>query len=822
MTSSSGNPTEDETCERFVLPALVRAGWNVEVQVKSRYRINRGRIQPTARRHHQQRPLIADYVLEYSDGLPLAVVEAKRSRIDPAEGFEQAKRYAELLDVPFAYSTNGTRTIEVDYRTGLISEISEFPTPEQLWARYRDDRSLADDAHADLASAPFKLTRNWDGTPKDPRYYQRNAINRAVQTIAKGQRRLLLVLATGTGKTLVSAQIVAKLWNANWPKKGRRPRVLYLADRNILIDQPKDDYFTEMFGEAVHRLGQGRVQKSRNIYFALYQSLSQPGGAQDFYTRFDRDFFDLIIVDECHRGSASEGSQWREILEYFEPAVQLGLTATPISRKDVDTYHYFGDAIYEYSLAQGIRDGFLAPYRVRNVRIDIDLYGWRPDAGQLDMYGREIPDELYGPKDFERIVAILDRTDEVARYLTEYLHKTGRMHKTIVFCQTNDHAMRMVEALTRANADLSQRHGHKWVCRITGDDHEAGRERLDEFRDASSEVPVIAVTSRMLSTGVDIPTVRNIVLFRVIRSMPEFKQTIGRGTRLSPETGKFAFDIIDFVDATRLFYDPKFDGPPLRRLRDEADPDGSFITFPEDLDDTEPEPDPDEVAEPEAEYLGAEGGELPRMITDPDEIDDIRAEGRTYYIDDVEVSIVGTAVFVTETDGTGLRLRLVRLEQFIKDRLHELDLSPNQLLAQWAHSRSRAELRKRLESSGISSADLGELTGRPDADAIDLLIYLGWGLPVLSRSERALRFKLQHREFLESFAPEARTILERLLEQYSSHNEKELELDSDSMKTSPYRGFGTVVEIAERFGDRAGAGLRVAVDQLRTRLYEAS
>ncbi|MFI6991800.1 EcoAI/FtnUII family type I restriction enzme subunit R [Nonomuraea wenchangensis] len=819
MTSSSGNPTEDETCKRFVLPALVRTGWNVEDQVKSQYRINRGRIQPTARRHHQQRPLIADYVLEYSDGLPLAVVEAKRSRTDPAEGFEQAKRYAELLDAPFAYSTNGTRTIEIDYRTGLISEISEFPTPEQLWARYRDDRSLADDAHADMASAPFILTRNWDGTPKNPRYYQHNAINRAVQAIAKGQRRLLLVLATGTGKTLVSAQIVAKLWNANWPEKGRRPRVLYLADRNILIDQPKDDYFTEMFGEAVHRLGQGRVQKSRNIYFALYQSLSQPGGTQDFYTRFDRHFFDLIVVDECHRGSASEGSQWREILEYFEPAVQLGLTATPISRKDVDTYHYFGDAIYEYSLAQGIRDGFLAPYRVRNVRIDIDLYGWRPDAGQLDMYGREIPDELYGPKDFERVVAILDRTDEVARYLTEYLHKTGRMHKTIVFCQTNDHAMRMVEALTRANADLSQRYGHKWVCRITGDDHEAGRERLDEFRDDASEVPVIAVTSRMLSTGVDIPTVRNIVLFRVIRSMPEFKQTIGRGTRLSPETGKFAFDIIDFVDATRLFYDPKFDGPPLRRLRDEADPDGSFITFPEDLD-IEPDPDPDEAAEPEAGYESHDGGDLPPMITDGEEIDDIRAEGRTLYIDDVEVNILGSAVYITETDGTGLRLRLVRLEQFIKDKLHELDLSPHQLLAQWAHSRSRKELRERLEAIGISTADLGELTGRPDADAIDLLIYLGWGLPVLSRSERALRFKLQHREFLESFALEARAILDRVLAQYSAHDESELEVQS--MDSPAYQEFGTVVEIAELFGDRSGAGLRTAVDHLRTQLYEAS
>ncbi|MEW9530813.1 EcoAI/FtnUII family type I restriction enzme subunit R [Microbispora sp. NPDC049125] len=820
MISSNG-PLEDETCKRFVLPALAQAGWSTE-QIKGQYRISRGRIQPTARRHRQERPLIADYLLEYSDGLPLAVVEAKRSRRDPADGFEQVKRYAELLDVPFAYTTNGRRTIEIDSCTGLTHEITEFPSPEELWSRYCAHRGLADDLQVALASAPLNQNvRNWDNTPKEPRYYQLNAINLAVQAIAKGEQRVLLVLATGTGKTLVAAQIVAKLWNANWPA-GRRPRVLYLADRNILVDQPKDDYFVKMFGEAVHKLTRGVALTSRNVYFALYQSLTRGGNAEDLYKQFAPDFFDLVIVDECHRGSAVEGSLWKDVLKYFNSAIHLGLTATPISRKDADTYGYFGEPIYQYSLAQGIRDGFLAPYRVRNVRLDLDLFGWRPSEGQLDMYGREIPDELYGPKQFERIVAILDRTDAAARYLTEYLHKTDRMAKTIVFCQTKDHASRMVQALHNANADLVRQYGNAYVCRITSDDGDAGRELLDKFRDAATQVPTIAVTAKLLSTGIDIPTVRNIVIFRVIKSMPEFKQTIGRGTRLSLETGKYAFDIIDFVEASRLFYDPGFDGPPIRRLRDETDDEGHIVTtITEDLTDPDPDPDPDPDSgaslKQDQEHEKA-GDQSQTVITDPDEIDEIRAQGRTYYVDDVPVTVFGTAMYVTEFEASGMRLRLVSVEQFVKGRLRELDLSPHQLLARWAHGQSRKELRERLENAGITFADLGELTGRPDADSIDLLIYIGWNLPVLSRSERALRFKLRHRKFLDSFAYDAREVLERILEQYAARGEEEL--DIRALKSPAYADLGTVVELASRFG--GGAGLRSAIDALSTQIYEAS
>lgn len=603
---------EDETCRWFVLPALERAGW-LDGQIRAAYPVNRGRIRATAHLHRQDRPLIADYVLEHSEGLPVAVIEAKRSRRDPADGFEQVKRYAKLLDVPFAYSTNGHRILELDSRTGRLTDAGKFPSPGELWRRYTGGRDLEEPARERLASAPFNPNlRNWDGTPKRPRYYQQVAINRTVQAIAQGHKRMLLVMATGTGKTLVAAQIVAKLWNSDWPG-GRKPRVLYLADRNVLIDQAKDEYFQPMFGDAVHKLAGADVTSSRHIYFALYQAMDSGEEETSRYRQFEPDFFDLVVVDECHRSSAAEGSQWRAILEYFSPAVQIGLTATPISKRDADTYRYFGDPLYEYSLSRGIDDGFLAPYRVRRVRMNVDMTGWRPEAGQHDAHGREIPNKLYGPREYERVLAILERTQEAARYLTDYLRRTDRMGKTIVFCQDSEHAFRMTQALHNANSDLVRSHGQRYVCRITALDGSAGRELLDDFRRVDSDIPVIAVTSRLLTAGVDIPTLRNVVLFRVIGSMPEFKQIIGRGTRLFPEEGKFSFDIIDFVEATRLFNDPLFDGPPMRLLRDMADDDGRIIDT---ISDEIPGVEPGNVAEPPGDYAEEPGGVLAPEVTD--------------------------------------------------------------------------------------------------------------------------------------------------------------------------------------------------------------
>ncbi len=383
VMASASSPLEEETCRQFVLPALKSAGWADE-QVKTQYRISRGRIRATARLHRQEPALIADYVLQYSDGLPLAVIEAKRSRPDPAGAFEQAKRHAALLDVPFAYATNGLRILELNAGAGSISEIREFPSPGELWRRYKDEREIAGPAQERLAAAPLDAKlRNWDGTPKEARYYQQTAINRAAQAIGRGDKRLLLVLATGTGKTLVAAQIVAKLWSSGWPE-GREPRVLYLADRDILVDQAKDDYFQPMFGAAVHKLSPHDSTTSRHIYLGLYQALDGGGDEAKLCREFAQDFFDLVIVDECHRSSAADGARWRAVLEYFAPATQVGLTATPVSSKDADSYGYFGEPLFEYSLARGIDDGFLAPYRVRRVRMSVDLTGRRPVPGQVD------------------------------------------------------------------------------------------------------------------------------------------------------------------------------------------------------------------------------------------------------------------------------------------------------------------------------------------------------------------------------------------------------------------------------------------------------
>ncbi|TDC58289.1 DEAD/DEAH box helicase [Actinomadura sp. KC345] len=813
VTSRFQDPLEDETCRRFVLPALEGAGWR-EDQIRAQYPINLGRIRATARRHLQERPLKADYVLSYSDGLPIAVIEAKRTRRDPEDGYEQVKRYARLLDVPFAYTTNGHRILEYDARTGRLAEIQEFPSPQELWSRFRRERELTDDHQAGLASAPLNSTlRNWDGTPKEPRYYQRIAINRTVQAIASGRSRMLLVLATGTGKTLVASQIVAKLWNANWPG-GRRPRVLYLADRSILIDQPKDDYFVPMFGEAVHKLGGGDAKTGRNIYLALYQSLDSSGDEESLYKQFPADHFDLIIVDECHRGSAAENSRWRAILEYYSPAVQIGLTATPVLGKDTDTYGYFGEPLYEYTLAQGIEDGFLAPYRVRKVRLNVDMTGWRPDPGQKDLLGREIPDKLYGPREYERVLAIIERTEEAARYLTDFLHRTDRMGKTIVFCASTEHAFRMMKALNNANADLARRYDGKYACRITAADGDPGRELLDEFREEATDVPVIAVTSRLLSTGVDIPTLRNIVLFRVIRSMPEFKQIIGRGTRLFPEAGKFSFDIIDFVDATRLFNDPDFDGPPMRVVRDETDADGNITdSVNEDV-----PGDEEMVAEPGAEYEEQDGGTLPPFVTDPDEVEEILASPNRFYVDGVQVTQWGSAFYVSDTDAAG-GLRLIEYEQFVRGQVIRLNLEPHQLLGQWAHAKSRQELRKLLDESHIVPEDLAEWAGRPDADTIDLLLYLAWEIPLLSRSERARRVAVRHREFLDSFAPQAREVLDRVLDQYAARGSEELEIRA--LRSDAYSSdFGNVLEIGERFG--GGDRLREALDELNSLVYTAS
>src|SRR5213596_5323 len=576
-------PTEADTCRKLVVPKLQGAGWDNEpYSIAEQRTITDGRIVPVGKSFIRRPPKRVDYILRYRRDSPLAVVEAKPEYKTAAEGLQQAKQYAEMLGLKFAYATNGAETIEFDYFTGKETKISSYPTPENLWQRFRKGKSLTDDTAAQQLLTPINFTLR-----QGERYYQEVAINRAVEAIVTDKPRILLTMATGTGETPVAFQICWKLWNARWNRTGehRRPKILYLSDRNILIDDPKDKIFAQ-FGDARAKIENRNAIKSREIYFAIYQALAEDERRPGLYKEYAPDFFDLIIVDECHRGSAREESNWREILEYFEPAYQLGMTATPLRDETRDTYLYFGNPIYQYSLRQGIEDGFLAPYRVHRVITQWDAAGWRPSKDDIDRYGRRIPDEVYGTPDFERKVALLKRTEAIAKHLTDFLNKTDRFAKTIVFCVDQEHASDMRTALSNLNADLV---GHPrpsdvrgaggeggpfpdYVCRVTADEGDIGRGHMQRFQDVETRTPVILTTSQLLTTGLDAPTCRNIVLVRLVNSMVEFKQIIGRGTRVRDDYGKLWFNILDYTGtATRNFADPAFDGDPAFATQEEID-----------------------------------------------------------------------------------------------------------------------------------------------------------------------------------------------------------------------------------------------------------
>jgi len=573
----ASGPLEKDTCRDYVLPRLKAAGWTDE-QIQIEFPITDGRIISVGSKHRRGEALRADYVLEYRPGLPIAVVEAKREHAIPGKGLQQGKNYAQLLDVPLTYATNGKGIVEDDRGTGRETDnLDTFPGPDELWARFRAFKGLDDELSSAGVALPFNRSlRNFDGSAKEPRYYQRTAINRSLAAVLRGDKRVLLTLATGTGKTFVSMQIVWKLWNSGW-RPGRRPRILYLADRNILIDQPRLDYFVPAFGEGPIWTLRGAAKSGREIYFALYQAIADSGDDEDgIFREFAPDFFDLVIVDECHRGSANAESSWRRVLERFAPATQLGMTATPKRDETADSYAYFGDPLFEYSLAQGIDDGFLAPYRVRRVVLSADAHGWAPTSGQMDLFGKEIPAGLYTTSQFERVVSLLSRTEAAARHLTNYLKRTDRWAKTIVFCVDQEHAHQMRQALHNANADITRQHPD-YVVRIVSEEGEIGRGHMGNLADTERDTPVIATTSQMLSTGVDLPTVKNVVLFRPVGSVAMFKQMIGRGTRLFPDADKLSFDIIDYSGATALFADPEFDGPPERVDHEEIDETGAVV-----------------------------------------------------------------------------------------------------------------------------------------------------------------------------------------------------------------------------------------------------
>jgi type I restriction enzyme R subunit len=739
-------PNEADTCRKFVVPKLQAAGWDNEPHSIAEQRtFTDGRIVVRGNKTERRKPKRADYLLRYT---------------------------------------------------------RDFPPPAELWARLRAAELLTADAIARFL-APANLT-----TGKEPRYYQRIAINRAVRDILRGKKRVLLTMATGTGKTVVAFQICWKLWSSKWNAKGdptRKPRILYLADRNFLVDDPKDKTFS-MFGDARHKIEGGIVTHGRELYFSTYQSIAKDERRPGLYKEFAPDFFDLIIVDECHRGSAKEDSNWREILEYFQPAYQLGMTATPLRDENRDPYLYFGNPIYIYSLKQGIDDGFLAPYRVHRIVTQWDAAGWRPSKDELDRYGRQIPDEVYTTADFERRIALRARTQAVARHLTDFLKKTDRFAKTIVFCVDQEHASEMRTALNNLNADLVQQYPD-YVCRVTADEGDIGRGHMQRFQDVETRTPVILTTSQLLTTGLDAPTCRNVVLLRLVNSMVEFKQIIGRGTRVRDDYGKLWFNILDYTGtATRNFADPAFDGDPAFATQEEIDEHGRMIRT-EVLTTEEPEDGASTLRE-----QANESGLINSLSASIGERDGVRC--RKYYFDGGQVEIAADLVY--ELDADGKQLRVVKLTEYTGDQVRSICPSTVDLRARWSNPEQRAEIIEQLHERGIDFETLAKQAGQPEADPFDLLCHLAYNAPVLTRRQRADRVKKQQHAFFDYFKPEAREILADLLEKYASDGELQFTLP-DVLKVRPISDHGNVNEIIGKFG---GADqLRNAVNQLQSLLY---
>ena len=802
---------ESETCREYVLPGLKESGW-LKDQIQPEYPITAGRVIFRGRRPAREDQLRADYALEVSPGFPIAVVEAKREHAMPSDGLQQAKEYAELLDLPVALATNGHGIAEFDFHTGLERTLDHFPRPDEVWERFRSWKGIADDAVAEVLKEPFnRALHNTDGSAKEPRYYQRIAIHEAVAKILSGRKRLLLTMATGSGKTFTAMQIVWKIWRF-WETRGESGtrRVLYLADRDALIEQPLQKDFKPVFGDAAHRI-LGESTTSRSIYFATYQAL-HGGTATPRFRDYPRDYFDLIIVDECHRGSARDESTWREILEHFDQAAQLGLTATPKRDANVDTYRYFGNPLYTYSLRQGISDGYLAPYRVRRVVLSPDAHGWRPDPGQLDRFGREIPDKLYSTTHFERVISLLTRTEVAARYLTDYLQATDRMNKMAIFCVDSEHAADMRRDMANANTDIGRQHGN-YVARIVADEDRRGRTMLERFQDEETSTPVVVTTARLLTTGIDIPTLHTIVLFKPIRSIVEFKQIIGRGSRLATDYDKHDFEIIDFTGATLFFEDPDFDGPAEIEVEDEIDDEGNVV-----------EESGTGGQEPTWEDGSTDGHALDPPAADNPAPDDPQGQdgaspppsARKFYVDDTPVYLTADAVYMTdpETD----QLHLVEYRDYAATVVRRLFPTPTGLRHRWCDAPSRAEIAEELRSRGIDLDELAERAGLPDTDTFDVLVHVAWNEPVVTRYDRARRLRRDHAGFFQRFQPEAREVLDLLIERYALYGVDDL-ADLRALELEPVSALGTVVQIAERFG--TARRLQEAVAEMQRRLYAA-
>lgn len=788
--------TERDICTKFITPAIKQAGWDVLTQIREEYLLTKGRIIVRGKLYTRGENKRADYVLFYKPNIPIAVIEAKDNNHSLGSGMQQALDYSEMLHVPFVFSSNGDgflfhNKIAID---GIIERelcLDEFPSSEVLWHWWTYSHSL-NDKQTNLVTQDYYS----DVGDKSPRYYQLVAVNKTIEAIAHGQNRILLVMATGTGKTFAAFQIIWRLW-----KSGTKKRILFLADRNILLDQTMTNDF-KPFGSTMTKIQNRHVDKSYEIYLSLYQAVTGSEEEKNIYKQFSPDFFDLIVVDECHRGSAAEDSAWREILEYFSSATQIGLTATPKETKEVSNIDYFGEPIYTYSLKQGIEDGFLAPYKVVRIDIDKDLFGWRPGKGVLDKYGNEIEDRIYNQKDFDRSLVIEKRTELVAKKISEFLKQTNRFDKTIVFCENIDHAERMRQALVNENADLVAQ-SSKYVMRITGDNEE-GKAELDNFIFPESRYPVIATTSKLMGTGVDAQTCKLIVLDQRIQSMTEFKQIIGRGTRINEDYGKYFFTIMDFKKATELFADPDFDGDPVQIYEPKYNE----------------SPVPPELSEELTENGNTDDAGRPRDAWIKDAagftVEDMGPSVRHYVVSNVEVKVVAERVQYFDANG---KLITESLKDYTRKALFKEYASLNDFIRCWNHADKKQAVVEELIEQGIFFEPLADEISQHSGkvfDPFDLVCHVAWDMPPLTRKERAEQVK--KRNYFTRYGEKARKVLEALLDKYADEGISQIE-EPQIITISPFSNIGTPVEIINAFG--GSEKYQQAIHELEDALYGA-
>ena len=794
------NLTEEDIKMRYITPAIINAGWDKK-QIRLEYSFTAGRIilrgNITARGKQKR----ADYLLSYKSNFPLAIVEAKDNNHPVGAGLQQAIEYAKVLDIPYVYASNGDGFVEQNLITGEVKELKleDFPSPEALYKRYRVDKGI-DEAEEKVILEPYYYIPNY----KTPRYYQRVAINRTVDAVAKGQQRVLVVSATGTGKTYMTFQIIYRLW-----KSGLKKKILFLADRNVLVDQTISGDF-KPFGGKMTKVQKRNLDSSYEIYLALYQQLAGDDG-EEAYLQFQPNFFDLIVIDECHRGSAKEESAWRKILDYFSSATHVGCTATPIETKEASSTSYFGEPIYEYSLKQGIEDGFLAPYKVIRIGLDKDLEGYRPEAGKVDKFGYEIEDREYNIKDFDRKIVIDDRTRVVAAKITEFLKKTDRFSKTIVFCVDIEHAERMRQALINENKDLYSKN-EKYIMRITGDNDE-GKAQLENFIDEEMKYPVIAVTSKLMTTGVDAKMCKLIVLENNINSMTEFKQIIGRGTRLLEEYGKTYFTIMDFRNASRLFADPDFDGKPEVVIDiDGDDPVNDPIPDPElpiDEGDENPNPGDDRGNGGISEEGGKYGpGDIPPFGEGEGE-----DKPRKYYVGDITVKVLSERVQYVDKDG---KLITESLIDYTKKNILQQYSRLDDFLRTWTTAEKKQAIIEELQDDGVLLDAVREELGKTELDDFDLICHIAYDKAPLTKKERAENVKKRH--YLYKYSDTAQKVIEALLDKYANDGIKDIE-DTKVLELKEFAQIGSPLKIVKAFGGKEA--YQKAVQELENEIYYA-